>query len=71
MAEDRKDILTPPNNVIGIDAPLEIPEVPRNMTFVGVIKLIGTNSILFIEELQMPFDDEDDGLDWAVNVLHR
>jgi hypothetical protein len=63
MVEDRKDILTPPDNVIGIDAPLEIPEVPRSMTLVDVIKLIEINSIVAIEELQMPFDDEDDGLD--------
>jgi hypothetical protein len=33
--------------------------------------LIEINSIVAIEELQMPFDDEDDGLDWAINVLHR
>jgi hypothetical protein len=63
MAEDRKGILTPPNKAIGIDAPLEILEVPRNMTFVVVIELIGANSFLAIEELQMPFDDENDGLD--------
>jgi hypothetical protein len=33
------------------------------MTFVGAIELSGANSILVIEELQMPFDDEDDGHD--------
>jgi hypothetical protein len=33
------------------------------MTFVGAIELIGANSFLPIEKLQMPFDDEDDGLD--------
>lgn len=41
------------------------------MTFVGVIELIGANSFLAIEELQMPFDNEDDGLDCAVSLLHR
>jgi hypothetical protein len=49
--------------VNGIDAPLKFLEVPRNMTLVGVIELNGTNSILAIEKLQMPFDDENDGLD--------
>jgi hypothetical protein len=63
MVEDRKDILTPLDNVNGIDAPLKFLEVPRNMTLVGVIELNGTNSILAIEKLQMPFDDENDGLD--------
>jgi hypothetical protein len=44
MAKDIKDILTPPDNVIGIHAPLEILEVPRNMILVGAIELIGANS---------------------------
>jgi hypothetical protein len=61
MVEDRKDILTPPDNVIGIDAPLEILKVPRNMTLVNAIELSGANSIRATKELQMPFDDEDDG----------
>jgi len=63
MAEDIKDILGPLDNVIGIDAPLEILEVPKNMTLVGAIELSGTNSIIVIEKLQMAYDDEDDGLD--------
>jgi hypothetical protein len=56
MAEDKKDILGPVDNVIGIDAPLEILEVPKNMTLVGAIELSGTNSILAIEKLQMAYD---------------
>lgn len=63
MAEDIKDILGPLDNVIGIDAPLEILELPKNMTLVGAIELSGTNSIIVIEKLQMAYDDEDDGLD--------
>ncbi len=47
--------------MIGIDAPLEILKVPRNMTLVCAIALSGANSIRATEELQMPFDDEDDG----------
>jgi hypothetical protein len=63
MVEDIKDILGPLDNVIGIDAPLEILELPKNMTLVGAIELSGTNSIIVIEKLQMAYDDEDDGLD--------
>jgi hypothetical protein len=45
------DEVTMVDNLIGVDVPLEFPEVPRNMTLVGAIELIGADAILVVEEL--------------------
>jgi len=57
------DEVTMLDNLIGIDVPLEFPEVPRNMALVGVIELIGANAILAAEELQRLSDDDEVGLE--------
>jgi hypothetical protein len=46
------DEITILDNLIGIDVPLEIPEVPRNMALISAIELIGIDEILATEELQ-------------------
>lgn len=40
------------NNVIGIEALLEIPKLPQNMALVSAIKLFGIEAIMAFEELQ-------------------
>jgi len=47
------------DNVIGVEVPLEIPNVPHNMAMVGAIKLYGTEAIMASAELQMPGEDDD------------
>ncbi len=34
------------DNVIGVEVPLEIPDVPHNMAMVGAIELCGTEAIM-------------------------
>jgi hypothetical protein len=57
------DEVTMLDNLIGVDVPLEIPEVPRNMALVGAIELIGTDAILAAEELQRSSSDDEVGLE--------
>jgi hypothetical protein len=45
--------------VIGIEVPLEIPDVPHNVAMVGAIELCGTKAIMASTELQMPGEDDD------------
>jgi hypothetical protein len=47
------------NNVISVEVPLEIPDVPRNMAMVGVIEVCGTEAIMASVELQMLGEDDD------------
>ncbi len=47
------------DNVIGVEVPLEIPDVPHNMAMVGAIELCGTEAIMAFAELQMPSEDDD------------
>ncbi len=47
------------DNVIGVEVPLEIPDVPHNMAMVGAIELCGTDAIMASAELQMPCEDDD------------
>ncbi len=47
------------DNVIGIEVPLEIPDVLHNMAMVGAIELCGTEVIMASAELQMPGEDDD------------
>jgi hypothetical protein len=53
------DEVTMLDNLIGVDVPLEIPEVPRNMALVDVIELIGADVILAAEELQRSSGDDE------------
>ncbi len=46
------------DNVIGVEVPLEIPDVPHNMAMVGAIELCGTDAIMAFVELQMPGEDD-------------
>jgi hypothetical protein len=57
------DEVTMLDNLIGVDVPLEFPEVPRNMAFVSVIELIGADAILAAEELQGSSIDDEVGLE--------
>jgi hypothetical protein len=34
------------DNVIGVEVPIKIPNVPRNMAMVGTIELCGTKAIM-------------------------
>jgi hypothetical protein len=47
------------DNVIGVEMPLEIPDVPHNVAMVGAIELCGTYAIMASAELQMPGEDDD------------
>ncbi len=47
------------NNVIGIEVPLEILDVPHNMAMVGAIELCGIEVIMASAELQMSCEDDD------------
>jgi len=49
------------DNLIGVYVPLEIPEVLRNMAFVGAIELTGVDAILALEELQRLSGDDEIG----------
>jgi hypothetical protein len=47
------------DNVIGVEVPLKIPDVPHNMAIVGAIELCGTKAIMAFAELQMRGEDDD------------
>jgi hypothetical protein len=47
------------DNVIGIEVPLEILDMPCNMAVVGAIELCGTKAIMASAESQMPGEDDD------------
>jgi hypothetical protein len=47
------------DNVISVEVPLEIPDVPHNMAMVGAIELCGREAIMASTELQMPGEDDD------------
>jgi hypothetical protein len=51
------------DNLIGVDVPLEILEIPRNMALVGAIELTGTYAILADEKLQRSSGDDEVGLE--------
>jgi hypothetical protein len=57
------DEVTMLDNLIGVDVPLEILEVPRNMAFVGVIELTGADTILNVEKLQRSSCDDEVSLE--------
>ncbi len=57
------DEVTMLDNLIGVDVPLEFPEVPRNMALVGVIELTGADAILAAKELQRSSGDDEVGLE--------
>jgi hypothetical protein len=57
------DEVTMLDNLIGVDVPLEILEVPRNMAFVGVIELTGADTILNAEKLQRSSCDDEVSLE--------
>jgi hypothetical protein len=65
------DEVTMLDNLIRVDVPLEIPKVPRNMTLVGAIELIGAgaieligaDAILVAEELQRLSSDDEVGFE--------
>ncbi len=57
------DEVTMLDNLIGVDVPLEIPEVPRNMALVGAIELTGADAIIAVEELQRSSGDDEIGLE--------
>ncbi len=57
------DEVTMLDNLIGVDVPLEILEVLRNMAFIGIIELNGIDEILAIEELQRLSGADEVGLE--------
>jgi hypothetical protein len=48
------------DNVIDIEAPLQIPEAPSDTTLVGAIELTGANAIMAAEGLQRPSNDDEE-----------
>jgi hypothetical protein len=62
VGENHEDIITPSDNVIGLEVPLVIPEVPNNVALVGAIELFGANVVLAGEDLQKPTENEDGGM---------
>jgi hypothetical protein len=70
------DEVTMLDNLIGVDVPLEIPEVSRNMALIGAIELTGVDEILVVEELQRLSGADEVGLErivvlWGITSLHR
>jgi hypothetical protein len=59
VTEAREEQTVIQDNVIGVEVPLEIPDVPHNMAMVGATELCGTNAIMASIELQMPGEDDD------------
>ncbi len=57
------DEVTMLDNLIGVDVPLEILEVPRNMALVGASELTGADAILAVEKLQRSSGDGEVGLE--------
>ncbi len=57
------DEVTMVDNLIGVDAPLEFPEVPRNMALVGAIELTRADATLVAEELQRLSGEDEVGLE--------
>ncbi len=55
------DEVTMLDNLIGVDVPLKIPEVPRNVALIGAIELIGV-----VEKLQRLFGANEVGLELIV-----
>jgi hypothetical protein len=60
------DEVTMLDNLIGVDVPLEILEVPRNVALIGAIELIGADEILVVEELQRLSSVDEVGLELIV-----
>ena len=59
VTEAGEEQLVIQDNVIGIEVPLEITDVLRNMEMVGAIELCGMEAIMASAELQMPGEDDD------------
>jgi hypothetical protein len=57
------DEVTVLENLIGVDVPLEFPEVPKNMALVGAIELTEADAILAAKELQRSSGDDEVGLE--------
>jgi len=53
---------TPIDNVIGIEVPLIILEVLRNIALIGAIELHEVEAILVVVGLQRPSNDEEDAM---------
>jgi hypothetical protein len=47
------------DNLIGVNVPLEFPELPRNMALVGAIELTGADAILAAKELQRSSSEDE------------
>jgi hypothetical protein len=59
VTEAREEQTMIQDNAIGVEVPLEIPDVPHNMAMVGAIELCGTEAIMASAELRMPGEDDD------------
>jgi hypothetical protein len=59
VLENNEGIVTPLNNLLSKEAPLEILEVSRHMALVGEIELNKVDDILVVEALQRPFNDQE------------
>ncbi len=62
VAKNSEEIITPIDNVIGIEVPLIIPKVLSNTALVGANELIGTEAVLATMGLQRPSNDEEDAM---------
>ncbi len=59
VTEAKEKQLVIQDNVIGVEVPIKIPNVPHNMAMVGTIELCGTKAIMASIKLQMLGEDDD------------
>jgi len=59
VTKAKEEQLVVEDNVIGVEVPIKIPNVPRNMAMVGTIELCGTKAIMAFIKLQMLDEDDD------------
>jgi hypothetical protein len=60
VVENSEEINIPVDNVIDIEAPLQIPEAPSDTTLVDAIELTGADEIMVAEGLQRPSNDDEE-----------
>ncbi len=60
VVENNEEIYILVDNVIDIEAPLQIPEAPSDTTLVSAIELTGADAILTAEGFQRPSNDDEE-----------
>ncbi len=59
VSKNNENIVTPLDNLLRKEAPLEILKIPRHTTLVCEIELNEVDAILVVEALQRPSDDQE------------